>query len=126
VEVLGALEELAHVELDLAGGELDGGVLEQAGEVVVHVRKDHVDRALFVAGGCGGSAGAGTAHTDSQASTTMSQTVTTAGWLSIFRILISRRAVTGRPSFSLCMRMRLRATTRRVTVCVALWTSLVG
>lgn len=46
------------------------------------------------------------------------------GWCIAFRILISRNAVTGMPSFSLCINMRFSATARLVVIWTALWTSL--
>jgi hypothetical protein len=54
----------------------------------------------------------------------MSRMLTMQGWARALRILISRRAVTGMPSFSLCISMRLSATTAPVRFSMALWTSL--
>lgn len=42
VEVAQALEQLEHVALDLCFLELDFWVVEEAGQIVVHVRSDHV------------------------------------------------------------------------------------
>jgi hypothetical protein len=44
MHVICALEQLLHVELDVTRLELDSLVFKEAGEVVVHVGKDHVDR----------------------------------------------------------------------------------
>lgn len=39
------LEELLHEGLEVRGGEVDRGVVEDTGEVVVDVLEDHVDMA---------------------------------------------------------------------------------
>lgn len=44
MHVLRALDELLHIELDLADSELDTFILQQSSKIVIHVRKDHVDR----------------------------------------------------------------------------------
>ena len=56
--------------------------------------------------------------------TNMSSSSTTLECLRALSIFISRNAVTGIPSFSLCMRMRFNATSLPVGRCFALWTSL--
>ena len=44
VHILRALQKLLHVQLDLARREFHAFVLQQAGQIVVHVRRDHVHR----------------------------------------------------------------------------------
>ena len=47
VEISQALQELQHVTLDLWFSEMHVRILEQAGEVMIHVWRDHVhDRLL--------------------------------------------------------------------------------
>jgi hypothetical protein len=53
----------------------------------------------------------------------MSHTITTNGWLGIFKISILRRAVTEMSSFSLCIGIHLSAPTRLETMSMALWSS---
>jgi hypothetical protein len=53
VEVSEALEQLQHVALDLRFLELDIGVVEEAGEIVIHVRRDHVENRALPALGLG-------------------------------------------------------------------------
>jgi hypothetical protein len=51
MHVFSTLEELLHEELNMARLQLHPFVLEQACEIVVHVREDHVhrERAVFAA-----------------------------------------------------------------------------
>lgn len=52
VEVAEALEQLLHVAFDLRLLEMHRGIVEKAGEIVVHVRHDHVHDWLFALVGC--------------------------------------------------------------------------
>lgn len=38
-----ALQQLLHIQLDLGYRQSDLGIVEEAAQVVIHVRKDHVD-----------------------------------------------------------------------------------
>ena len=46
MQILRAFQQLPHIQLDLTRREPDTRILEQASEVVVHVRENHVYRAL--------------------------------------------------------------------------------
>ena len=52
VEIFEPSEQLQHITFDLRFGEGDGGVIEQAREVVVHVRRNHVHDWSFALIGC--------------------------------------------------------------------------
>jgi hypothetical protein len=53
VEVTESLEQLEHVTLDLRLGEVHVGVVEQSRQIVVHVRRDHVENGTLPALGLG-------------------------------------------------------------------------
>lgn len=107
VQVSRAFEQLLRVLLDVRLFEDDAGILKQAGEVVVHVRKDHVRLAVREARrvGCRMFRREALSVTDWQflrpekqhapGSYAMSTTGTTFGWSSIFRMRISRTEVIG-------------------------------
>jgi hypothetical protein len=44
MHVLSALEQLLHIQLDLARLQLDSFILQETSKVMVHIRKDHVNR----------------------------------------------------------------------------------
>ena len=127
MHVFGTLRELTHVELYMAWRQLDAFVFQKASKVMVHVWKDHMHRhrrtlawrvlkfQVFATE---------IRSVDQPRTTIISTMLMIHGCLRALRILISRRAVTGIPSFSLCMRIRLRATTFPVVFWIALWTSL--
>jgi len=43
VKIADAFAKLKRVQFDLAHAELHIGILQQAGEVMVHIRKNHVN-----------------------------------------------------------------------------------
>lgn len=85
MQVLRAFQQLPHIELDLTRRELDTRVLEQASQIVIHVRKHHVDRAPLISRRYirhTVNSALQASHEDlrnSQASTTISHTFTTDG-----------------------------------------------
>lgn len=118
MHVFCAFQQLLHVQFDMTWLQFDPFILQQPGKVVVHIWKHHVDgqrRVLAFACRCSVW---DVARMEARLlrTTNMSNISTMQGCLSALRILISRRAVTGMPSFSLCIRIRFSATTRRVVL----------
>lgn len=112
MHILCPLEQLLHVEFDMAGLQLDSVVVQQTGKIVIHVGKYNDDSQWILCVAWQVVSSISVRKEVSILRTTNMSTISMIqGWFSALRILISRRAVTGMPSVLLRINIRLSATT---------------